>query len=129
MSGPPWFRWREQTGPAPIGHIGLLHCDELAVWDGHTAMVAVGNGMMIEAGDPGVAITYPNPQRGAGISRVLATTYRLRTRALHQNRGAFRTGAVLIPARLVPCGSTDRVKDIGDNVNVVHGFAFGAQSA
>ena len=36
------------TGPAPNGP-GLLLSD-LAVWDGHVAMV-VGNGMMIEAGD------------------------------------------------------------------------------
>jgi hypothetical protein len=49
--------------PAPIAPRGLLHCDDLAGWDGHTAMVAVGNGMMIEAGDPGTTVTYPNPQR------------------------------------------------------------------
>jgi hypothetical protein len=36
--------------PAPNGPSGLLLSD-LAVWDGHVAMV-VGNGMMIEAGDP-----------------------------------------------------------------------------
>ena len=38
---------------------GSLRPGDLAVWDGHVAMI-VGNGTMIEAGDPGAAVADPN---------------------------------------------------------------------
>ena len=55
--------------PAPNGPSGLLLSD-LAVWDGHVAMV-VGNGMIIEAGDP-VRPPGPNGQRRTRFSGILA---------------------------------------------------------
>ena len=50
---------------------GSLRPGDLAVWDGHVAMI-VGNGTMIEAGDPVQAVADPNDQRGAGFSGLLA---------------------------------------------------------
>ena len=49
---------------------GSLRPGDLAVWDGHVAMI-VGNGTMIEAGDP-VTVADPNRQRGTGFSGLLA---------------------------------------------------------
>ncbi len=49
-----------------------LRPGDLAVWDGHVAMV-VGNGQMIEAGDPVQTVCDPNHQRGSGFSGLLAS--------------------------------------------------------
>ena len=49
-----------------------LRPGDLAVWDGHVAMV-VGNGQMIEAGDPVQTVCDPNHQRRSGFSGLLAT--------------------------------------------------------
>ena len=49
---------------------GSLRPGDLAVWDGHVAMI-VGNGTMIEAGDPVQLSPIRTTKRGAGISGIL----------------------------------------------------------
>ena len=61
---------QEQDVGAPVA-AGDLRPGDLAVWDGHVAMV-VGNGTMIEAGDPVKLSPIRTDQRGAGISGFLA---------------------------------------------------------
>jgi hypothetical protein len=55
------------TEPAPNGRSGLLLSD-LAVWNGHVAMV-VGNGMMVEAGDPVQLSPIRTTNAGQGFRR------------------------------------------------------------
>ena len=49
---------------------GSLRPGDLAVWDGHVAMI-VGNGTMIEAGDPVQLSPIRTHKRGAGFSGIL----------------------------------------------------------
>ncbi len=52
---------------------GALRPGDLAVWDGHVAMI-VGNGTMIEAGDPPVKLSPdPHVEPGSGLPGVLET--------------------------------------------------------
>ncbi len=62
---------QEQDVGAPVT-IGNLRPGDLAVWDGHVAMI-VGSGQMIEAGDPVKLSADPDRQRGPRLPRILAT--------------------------------------------------------
>ena len=61
---------QEQDLGAAVNQSSLRPGD-LAVWDGHVAMV-VGNGMMIEAGDPVQLSPIRTDERGSGFSGLLA---------------------------------------------------------